>query len=158
MSKFNPDNIRWQLCKFDELSPRELYALLQLRTEVFVIEQQCIFQDMDGKDQHCHHLLGWAGDRLAASSRLVPTGISYIYPSIGRVVTSPAFRRIGLGRVLMKKSIEETEKLFGQQPIRIGAQRYLQSFYNSLGFEQSGEMYLEDGIEHIEMTKPWAIV
>lgn len=146
-------NIEWRLRKFDELTPRELYALLQLRSEVFVIEQQCIFQDMDGKDFVALHLLGWVGDKLAAATRIMPTGVSYIYPSIGRVVTSPEFRGLGLGRLLMEETIRETEKRYGKQPIRIGAQLYLKNFYQSLGFEQSGELYLEDGIEHIEMTR-----
>ena len=153
MSKTTSHKIDWKLRRFDDLSPRELYALLQLRSEVFVVEQQCIFQDMDGKDIYSLHLLGWAGDKLAASKRIVPAGISSIYPSIGRVVTSPAFRGTGLGRELMVVSIRETENLYGKQPIRIGAQLYLKSFYNSLGFEQSGEVYLEDGIQHIEMTR-----
>ena len=153
MSKTTSHTINWRLKKFDDLTPHELYALLQLRSEVFVVEQQCLFQDMDGKDVCSLHLLGWAGDKLAASTRIVPAGVSYIYPSIGRVVTSPAFRGIGLGRQLMEESIREAENLYGKQPIRIGAQLYLKSFYQSLGFEQSGDLYLEDGIEHIEMTR-----
>lgn len=153
MSTTTSHNIEWRLRKFDELTTRELYVLLQLRSEVFVVEQQCVFQDMDGKDYDSIHLLGWVGDQLAASTRIVPPGVSYIYPSIGRVVTSPAFRGLGMGRLLMEQSIRETENLFGKQPIRIGAQLYLKEFYQSLGFEQSGEVYLEDGIEHIEMTR-----
>ncbi|MCR6721152.1 MAG: GNAT family N-acetyltransferase [Chitinophagaceae bacterium] len=153
MSTTTSLNIEWRLRKFDELTTRELYVLLQLRSEVFVVEQQCVFQDMDGKDYDSIHLLGWVGDQLAASTRIVPPGVSYIYPSIGRVVTSPAFRGLGMGRLLMEQSIRETENLFGKQPIRIGAQLYLKEFYQSLGFEQSGEVYLEDGIEHIEMTR-----
>lgn len=142
----------WTLKKFETLTVDELYALLRLRTEVFVVEQNCVFQDMDNKDQHCYHLMGWKENELVAYTRLVPLGISYSeYPSIGRVVTSPAARGEGIGRRLMEKSIEETRRLFGNNPIKIGAQLYLLAFYASLGFVQSSDIYLEDGIEHIEM-------
>jgi ElaA protein len=144
-------SINWAIKKFDELSVHELYSILQLRTEVFVVEQNCVFQDMDNKDQACYHLMGWKDDTLAATTRLVPPGIIYNIPSIGRVVTSPSARGAGIGRLLMKKSIEETYRLFGKLPIKIGAQVYLQKFYTSLGFQQTSEIYLEDGIEHMEM-------
>lgn len=144
--------MNWTLKKFETLTVDELYALLRLRTEVFVVEQNCVFQDMDNKDQHCYHLMGWKENELVAYTRLVPLGISYSeYPSIGRVVTSPAARGEGIGRRLMEKSIEETRRLFGNNPIKIGAQLYLLAFYASLGFVQSSDIYLEDGIEHIEM-------
>ncbi|MDF2380275.1 GNAT family N-acetyltransferase [Nostoc ellipsosporum NOK] len=147
--------IRWMLKTFQELTNDELYAALRLRTEVFVVEQQCIFQDMDNKDQPCHHLLGWQDGQLAACTRIVPPGLSYDnYPSIGRVVTSPAARGQGVGRILMEESIRVTEQLYGKQPIRIGAQLYLKKFYESFGFEQTSEVYDEDGIDHIEMTRP----
>lgn len=145
--------IDWHLKKFDELTALELYTILRLRSEVFVVEQTCAYQDMDNKDLYCHHLLGWHGDQLVAYTRLVPPGISYPQPSIGRVVTSPQARGTGAGRLLMNKSIDETEKLFGKQPIRIGAQLYLQQFYESLGFVQSSDEYDEDGIPHIEMIR-----
>jgi|SRR5688572_10654164 ElaA protein len=144
--------ITWSLKKFDELTPAELYAILRLRTEVFVVEQNCVFQDMDNKDQQCWHLMGWNGD-LIAYTRLVPAGISYEYPSIGRVVTSPSVRGSGMGKLVMEKSIEELTGLFGRSVIRIGAQLYLKEFYRSFGFEQSSEVYDEDGIDHIEMTR-----
>ncbi|WP_028788824.1 GNAT family N-acetyltransferase [Terrimonas ferruginea] len=147
--------IRWTLKTFQELTPDELYAALRLRSEVFVVEQQCVFLDMDNKDQPCHHLLGWQGNHLAACTRIVPPGLSYDdYPSIGRVVTSPAARGQGMGRILMEESIRVTEALYGKRAIRIGAQLYLKKFYESLGFEQSSEVYDEDGIDHIEMTRP----
>lgn len=146
--------IQWTKKKFDELSVTELYIILRLRAEVFVVEQNCPYLDIDNKDQYCHHLMGWKDDQLVAYTRLVPPGISYDeYPSIGRVVTSPAARRGGFGRMLMEKSIEEIISLYGETPIRIGAQLYLKDFYTSLGFITSSEIYLEDGIEHIEMTK-----
>lgn len=145
--------MNWVLKNFDELNSEELYSLLRLRSEVFVVEQNCIFLDMDNKDQQCYHLLGWRDNELVAYTRLVPPGISYGYPSIGRVVTSPTVRKGGLGRSLMEKSIEVCNELFGKLPIRIGAQLYLKKFYESLGFEQSSEIYDEDGIDHIEMTR-----
>ncbi|MBM3915147.1 MAG: GNAT family N-acetyltransferase [Sphingomonadales bacterium] len=144
--------MRWVLKKFNELSPDELYALLRLRAEVFVVEQTCAFQDLDNKDQASYHLLGYVQEELAAYTRLVPPGISYAAASIGRVVTSPAFRRKGLGKALMQESIERCERLFETRTLVIGAQCYLQTFYESFGFVRSGEIYLEDGIEHIEMT------
>lgn len=141
----------WVIKKFDALSTNELYAILQLRSEVFVVEQQCVFQDMDGKDAACLHLMAWENDQLIAYTRLVPPGVSYHLPSIGRVVTSPAARGRGLGKLLMEESIRAVYAHFGKSPIRIGAQLYLLKFYNSLGFQQTGDVYLEDGIEHIEM-------
>lgn len=146
--------MNWILKKFEGLTPNELYAIMQLRNEVFVVEQNCVYQDADNKDPQCWHLMGWENDLLIAYTRLVPPGIAYEVPSIGRVVTSPKMRKTGLGRTLMEKSIETTGKLFGKTPIKIGAQLYLQKFYETLGFQQSGEMYMEDGIEHIEMIKP----
>lgn len=144
-------NINWTLKKFESLTVDELYALLQLRSEVFVVEQTCVFQDMDNKDQACYHLMGWQEGQLIACTRLVPPGVIYNIPSIGRVVTSPKARGNGIGRLLMEKSIIECDILFGQQTIKIGAQLYLLKFYSSFGFVSSSEVYLEDGIEHIEM-------
>ncbi len=143
--------IQWSLKKFTELSPDELYALLRVRSEVFVVEQNCVFLDMDNKDQDCYHLMGWMDNNLVAVTRIVPPGIIYDIPSIGRVVTSPTARGTGIGRLLMEKSIEETYRLFGKLPIKIGAQLYLLKFYSSLGFKKTSDIYLEDGIEHIEM-------
>ena len=140
------------ICKlFDELTVDELYAILRLRSEVFVVEQNCVFLDMDNKDQRCHHLMGWKGDLLVGYSRIMRAGISYAESSIGRIVTSPAARGQGAGRELLTKSIDTLYTLHGKQPVRIGAQLYLKSFYESFGFVQKGEIYLEDGIKHIEM-------
>ena len=141
----------WNCKAFNELTVQELYAVLQLRIEVFVVEQNCVFQDADNKDQKSWHVMGWDGDVLSAYTRLVPAGISYPEVSIGRVVTSPKMRQTGLGRELMKKSIEEVYRMWSQQPIRIGAQLYLKKFYESFGFQQCSEVYLEDNIDHIEM-------
>jgi ElaA protein len=147
--------LSWTLKKFSDLTPNELYAILRLRSEVFVVEQNCVFQDMDNKDHKSHHLMGWQDDVLVAYTRLVPEGVSYKeFPSIGRVVTSSIVRKNGTGKLLMQKSIEELVRLYGQTPIRIGAQLYLKKFYSSFGFEQSSDVYDEDGIDHIEMTRP----
>lgn len=158
-------SLEWKCKTFDELTPHELYAILQLRSEVFVVEQNCVYQDMDDKDPYCYHLCGWDSRQTSPSdgssqatlfvyTRLVPAGISYDQPSIGRVVTSPKTRGTGAGKELMKKSIQQLHELWGVQSIRIGAQAYLQNFYESLGFEQTSEIYLEDGIPHMEMLFP----
>ena len=141
----------WTFRSWDQLTTEELYAILRLRSEVFVVEQNCVFLDMDNKDHHCDHIMGWKGDLLAAYSRIVPAGISYVESSIGRIVTSPAARGGGIGRELLVKSIDHLYMLYGKRGIRIGAQYYLKNFYESFGFVQKGELYLEDGIEHIEM-------
>ncbi|RWY53834.1 GNAT family N-acetyltransferase [Mucilaginibacter gilvus] len=142
-----------KILPFHQLNVDELYQLLRLRSEVFVVEQHCVFLDQDDKDQQCYHLLLYADDQLAAYSRLVPADLSYAEPAIGRVVTSPAFRGSGLGRKLMELSIQGCEELFGPQTIRIGAQTYALPFYTSLGFVEDGDRYDEDGIEHIEMVR-----
>ncbi len=141
------------LCKFfDELTPHELYAIIRLRNEVFVVEQNCVFQDADNKDQYCHHLMLFNKGELVAYARLVPKGISYEQMSIGRIISSPAYRNTGAGKLLVEKAIILCKELFGEGPIRIGAQLYLKKFYESFGFIQSGDVYDEDGIDHIEMT------
>jgi len=145
--------LEWVLKKFDELSNEELYQLLRLRSEVFVVEQGCNFMDMDNKDQKCHHLLGKKNGQLLAYSRIVPQGVSYEFASIGRIVVSSQGRGTGLGVELLNISISTVEELYGKTIIRIGAQIYLKKFYQSFGFIQSGEIYLEDDIEHIEMTR-----
>ena len=145
--------IQWLLKKFEELSPYQVYAMLQLRNEVFVVEQHCVFQDADDKDQLSYHFLGFNDNKLVAYTRIVPAGVIYEQASIGRVVTSPSVRRSGAGRQLMQHSIQTVYNLFGTVPIKIGAQLYLKKFYESLGFVQISEVYLEDGIEHIYMLK-----
>jgi ElaA protein len=146
--------LTWLLKPFTDLTTPELYALLQLRSEVFVVEQTCAFQDIDGQDQAAWHLLGYAPTgELVAYTRLFGAGISYPEASIGRVVVSPRYRRYGLGRALMQESIAAVGQLFGEQPIQIGAQLYLQAFYESFGFRQVGAGYLEDDIPHIHMVR-----
>lgn len=141
----------WICKKFGELSPYELYAILQLRNEVFIVEQNCPYQDLDNKDLYCHHLMCWNEKKLLAYTRLVPPEISYAESSIGRVVSSPSIRRTGIGKILMAKSIEMMKALYPGVPIKIGAQLYLKEFYENFSFSQTSETYLEDGIPHIEM-------
>ena len=143
--------LNWIFKKFDELTAAELYSIMQLRNEVFVVEQNCVYQDVDDKDQPSMHLCGWDVARLVAYTRIIPPGISYTEASIGRVVTSPAYRKTGAGRQLMKDSISRCYSEFNCTEIKIGAQIYLTDFYQSLGFTACSGQYLEDGIPHIEM-------
>jgi len=145
--------VNWTIKKFDELTLDELYNILQLRNEVFIVEQNCVYKDPDGKDQSAWHLMAIEDDKLIAYTRILPPGVSYNNPAIGRVVTSTSKRRSGLGRELMKRSIEACEKLFGKISITLSAQVYLEDFYKSLGFIVVGEEYLEDGIPHIKMSR-----
>lgn len=136
---------------FTQLSPEELYQIMKLRIEVFIIEQECFYQDADDKDQHCHHLMLWNGENLVAYARLVPAGLSFTEVSIGRVITSAEVRGTGTGKILMKSAIAECKMLFGDVPIRIGAQTYAKAFYSGLGFEDTKIEFMEDGIPHLEM-------
>ena len=145
--------MEWILKKFDNLTVDELYAILQLRSEVFIVEQNCVYLDPDGKDQQAWHLIGTEKDIVIAYTRILAPGVSYTDPSIGRVVTSPSKRRSGLGRELMERSIEQCEKLFGKKSITLSAQVYLKKFYESLGFIGVGDEYLDDGIPHIKMSR-----
>ncbi|QNF35688.1 GNAT family N-acetyltransferase [Adhaeribacter swui] len=143
------------LCKsFADLSPFELYDLLCLRSEVFVVEQNCVFLEMDNKDQACHHLLLYQHNKIAACARLLPPGLYYEQMSIGRIVTGAAARGTGLGKELVTLALAECYRLFGPGPIKIGAQLYAKAFYERFGFVQSGNVYDEDGIDHIHMIKP----
>jgi ElaA protein len=136
---------------FQSLTPGELYSILRLRNEVFVVEQNCVFQDADNKDFYCHHLMLLENKQLVAYARLVPAGLSYREMSIGRVVTAKDARNKGVGKQLMMLAVEYCRKIFGDGPIRIGAQYYLEKFYTDIGFVRTGDVYDEDGIEHIEM-------
>jgi ElaA protein len=149
--------IAWRLARFDELSPRDVHDLFQARAAVFVVEQACAFQDLDGVDPECWHLLGRsgaAGARLVAYCRLVPPGVKYAEPSIGRVVTVSDVRRTGLGRILMREALAAAAKLWPGRPIRIGAQQRLERFYSDFGFATASAPYDEDGILHVEMVRP----
>jgi ElaA protein len=145
--------ISWILKPFAELTPYELYSILQLRNEVFIVEQNCPYQDMDNKDLKSWHLMGIKENKLMAYSRLLAPGISYGESSIGRIVSSPSVRKTGMGKKLVEESIKQIKNLFKTDTIRIGAQLYLKTFYESYGFVQDGEIYLEDNIPHIIMLK-----
>ena len=143
--------LKWKLNYFKELSTEELYTILQLRNEVFVVEQNCVYQDADNKDSISFHLSGWDGGNLVAYCRILPPGVSYTEASIGRVVSSPQYRNKGYGKQLMNEAIINTLAQFGCNTIKISAQLYLQKFYEQLGFVKLSDSYLEDNIPHIEM-------
>ena len=144
-------DLAWTCCALDELSARQLYALLKLRSEVFVVEQRCIYLDPDGLDLEALHLLGRdARGELLACARLIPTPHG---PKIGRVLTAPAARGSGQGRALMQRAISECTTLWPAQPITLSAQAHLQGFYASLGFQAISAVYDEDGIPHIDMRR-----
>jgi ElaA protein len=140
------------ICKsFEELTTIELYALLQLRSEVFVVEQDCVYQDVDGYDQSAMHLLMYLDDALCAYSRLIPPGIKYESASLGRVVTRRSARGGGHGKALMQSAMTHCKRLWPHNGLTISAQAYLEKFYQSLGFETDSEPYMEDDIPHIKM-------
>jgi ElaA protein len=144
------------VCKhFKELSTTELYNIIKLRIQVFCVEQNCPYQDADGKDFESWHLMIHDADNtLIAYSRILPKGISYPeYVSIGRIVTAELVRMHGFGKLLMLESLKQTTTLFGNAPIKISAQAYLRKFYTSFGFVATGEEYIEDHIPHIGMVK-----
>ena len=145
--------IDWRFARFGELTPAELHDAFQLRSAVFVVEQTCPFLDIDGVDASCWHLLGSQSGKLVAYCRLVPPGVKYPEPSIGRVVSAKEARRTGAGRALMREAVARAEGLWPGHKLRIGAQMYLKAFYESFGFRQSSEPYDEDGILHIEMIR-----
>ena len=145
--------MQWHLKQFADLTPQELYSILQLRNEVFIVEQNCPYQDMDNKDLKAWHLMGMVQGKIMAYSRLLAPGISYRESSIGRIVSSPSLRKTGMGKKLLTESIEQVRNLFQTDTIRIGAQLYLKKFYESFGFIQDGEIYLEDNIPHIIMLR-----
>lgn len=145
--------IQFKIKRFNELSTTELYEILQLRSEVFVVEQNCVYQDIDGKDEKAIHVLGYYEGVLAAYSRLFKPNDYFTQSSIGRVIVKPSHRDKKLGHDLMKASIAAVKELFQETNITISAQLYLQKFYESHGFVTIGESYLEDDIPHIEMRK-----
>ncbi len=150
-------SIQWQLLPFDALSGAQMYEVMQLRSEVFVVEQNCVFPDMDGKDAQCMHLLGTqqinGAPVLMAYARCLPTGLAFAEVSIGRVVTRPSARGMGLGHPLIREAIAACNATWGLQPIRIGAQARLKNFYEQHGFVDMNLPYMEDGIAHLEMLR-----
>lgn len=146
--------ISWHFRQFNELSLDELYAILALRQEVFVIEQKCSYIDLDYLDQKATHLACHLGHQLATYMRLLPPGT--VYPDsfcIGRVVTAPFARQKGLAKIAMQKAIEYFESIDKDMSIRLSAQSYLVAFYESFGFRTEGELYDDAGVEHIDMVR-----
>lgn len=145
--------IQWKIKSFENLSVHELYDILRLRSEIFVVEQSCVYLDSDGKDKLALHLLGEFEGKIVAYSRLFKPGISFDNASIGRVVVDANYRDRKWGHNLMREAIAGIKNHFGENKITIGAQLYLKKFYEAHGFVQTSEMYLEDDIPHIEMKK-----
>lgn len=144
--------LRWKTVAFEQLALDELYALLRLRQEVFVVEQDCVYQDLDGKDQAGMHMLGYDGEDLVGYLRCLPPGVSYPdASSIGRIVVAAGSRGAQLGRELVQRGIDHNRAAWPDVGICINAQAYLRRFYTSVGFAAEGEEYLEDGIAHIRM-------
>ena len=152
----NPMNIRWQWVSFNELTTTELYALLQLRQEVFAVEQNCVYQDLDGRDQQSLHLLGWMtteeAEQLVAYVRVLPPGVAYNECSIGRFVTALSVRGTGFGKALMNEALRNLYREYPNQAVRISAQHHLEGVYAKYGFKAASEPYMEDGIPHIAMV------
>ena len=148
------NEINWQWRKFEELSPVEMQAMFALRQDVFIIEQDCIYQDIDGKDDKAIHLLGWLGGKLAATLRVFESYPEYQNKvSIGRIYTARSVRGSGIGRELVAKSLEYIDENFPNKPIQIGAQFYLKKFYEDFEFKQISDIYDDDGIDHILMLR-----
>jgi len=145
--------LRWEWKRFDELTADELYTVLQVRQEVFVLEQNCLYLDADGKDRRSFHLMGFSGNDILAYARIVEPGVSYEEVSIGRILSSEKARGTGAGVELMNQALSRIEQMYGKIPIRISAQTYLLKFYQKFGFESTGKEYLEDEIPHTEMVR-----
>lgn len=146
--------MNWHCTPWHELTTTELYDLLALRSAVFVVEQSCAYLDLDGLDPKALHVYAYdAKGSLKACARILPPGISYPEASIGRVCTALSERRSGLGRELMERTMAYVRAHYGEVPLRISAQEYLVKFYASLGFRKVSEVYLEDGIPHVEMYR-----
>ena len=145
--------IQWKIKSFETLSVHELYDIMRLRSEIFVVEQNCVYLDLDGKDKKGLHLFGEYEGKIVVYSRLFEPGISFENASIGRVVVDARYRDRKWGHELMREAIARIQSHFGETKITIGAQLYLKKFYESHGFVQTSEMYLEDDIPHIEMKR-----
>ncbi len=147
------EGIKWKIKRFNELSLQELYYILKLRSHVFVVEQNCVYQDVDGKDEKAMHLIGEFNAEIVAYSRLFKPGDYFETASIGRVVVHPDARDKKFGHEMMQKAIAGIEYHYNTKQITISAQLYLKKFYESHDFVQTSEMYLEDDIPHIEMKR-----
>lgn len=151
--------VSWQWSRFHDLRPEHLYEVVRLREGVFIVEQNCVYLDADGRDPAAWHLLGWLEEngarKLVAYARVFEPGMRYLEGSVGRVITAPEVRRTGLGRVLMTEALNRLETLAPGQPVRLAAQRYLENFYSSFGFTAASAPYEEDGIIHVDMVRSY---
>lgn len=145
--------VRWKWYALSEFSVDELYSIMAARVQVFVVEQTCAYQDLDGHDGGALHLVGWSDGAVAAYLRVLPPNERFRERSIGRVITSQAFRGQGLGRELMRRALDRLDHDFPNAPVRIGAQAHLERFYGELGFVTASAPYEEDGIPHVEMLR-----
>lgn len=145
--------VHWSWSRFEELSLQEWHDIVQLRVNVFVVEQHCPYPELEGKDPECIHIKGQINDSVIATARIVPPGISYQEVSIGRVAVAQNFRGKGFGRILMNTCLQAIDELYGKVPVRLSAQTYLLEFYEQCGFTSTGNEYLEDGIPHTEMLR-----
>ena len=145
--------LKTKIKTFSELTTQELYDVLQLRAEVFVVEQDCVYQDVDGKDQKAIHIIGYSNENLVAYTRIFKPGDYFKEASIGRVVVKESERQHKYGFTIMEASIKAIQDEFNETVIKISAQTYLNNFYSKLGFKAIGEEYLEDGIPHVAMLK-----
>lgn len=148
-----PLQLDWQWRPLAWLTPRQVYAWLAARQSVFVVEQACAYQDIDGHDLDAEHLLAWSAGSVAAALRLLDPGTTFAEASLGRIFTSREFRGIGLGRELMRRGLARIEQRFPAVAVRLGAQAHLARFYGEFGFVKASAPYLEDGIPHIEMLR-----
>lgn len=146
-------NLSWEWKRFDQLTADEVYTILCVRQQVFVLEQECLYLDADGKDRQSFHLMGFDGDELVAYARILDAGVSYPEVSMGRILTTEKARGSGAGIELMEVGLQQIQDHYGNVPIRISAQTYLLQFYQKFGFESTGKEYLEDEIPHTEMLR-----
>lgn len=145
--------IDWRWYAFEELAVDQLYAILAAREAVFVVEQKCAYQELDGLDAGAHHLVGWSGNEVAAYLRVLGPGVRFAEPSLGRILTTLRFRGTGIGRELVQRGLDCTDERFAGSSVRISAQAHLQPFYAGFGFATVSQPYLEDGIPHVEMLR-----
>ncbi|MES2799530.1 MAG: GNAT family N-acetyltransferase [Bacteroidota bacterium] len=144
--------VNWYIKHFNELSPEELHDLVALRIEVFVMEQNCTYQDLDGKDKYAHQIFAVdENKKVLATARILPQGISYAEVSIGRVASSDSVRGTGIGQQMMERAMAFIQQHYGEVDVRISAQEYLLNFYGKFGFQSTGKHYLEDDLPHVEM-------
>ncbi len=147
------NTLRWSWHRWEQLTPDVLYAFLRLRSAIFVVEQDCVFGEMDGRDPQCEHLCGWSGTEQTPYQRLVPPGVRTPEVALGRVVVAQAARGTGLGRAIMLEGLARCAQRYPGQPVKVSAQQHLEEFYRTLGFATVGAPYDEDGIMHVDMIR-----